>query len=254
MKEGRQMNIRQFLKEHFDKDEVQNIALHFGLSTAGKKAEIIERIASSEDFEVEKLFNFFSKDQLFLLSFHLGLRDSGTKKELWDRIVSRFKLDKGIPIIEESKPKEVSPTPPVDEQIQEEKLIVEDKKVDEELHEIVDIINKWIPDRRYNNEEGYQAELSTLLKYKHEFKIQNEVGVTQIDILVNDAVPIELKKNPKRSDFDRLSGQIIRNINTYGKLIVVICQLETHELFIEYKDSLKDRYSSEELIFIVKSQ
>jgi len=92
-----------------------------------------------------------------------------------------------------------------------------------------------------------------LLKHKHGFKTQNEVGTTQIDILVNDTIPIELKKNPKRGDFDRLSGQIIRNINAYGTLIVVICQLETQELFMEYKNSLKNRYSSEELIFIVKS-
>ncbi|NPD87379.1 MAG: hypothetical protein HGN29_01565 [Asgard group archaeon] len=247
------MNIIQFFNEVFDKDEVQNIALFFGLSTTGKKAEIIKRIAKSENFDVNELLNHFNRDQLYILCFNLRLPVSGTKKELWNRIVTRFQLDREIPVIEEPEPDEVSPTPQIDEQIPEEKQIVEDKKVDEELHEIADIISNWVPDMRYIHEEGYQAELSSLLKLKHGFKVQKEVGATQIDILVNDTIPIELKKNPNRGDFDRLSGQIIRNIDTYGKLIVVICQLETQELFMEYKSSLGNRYSSEELVFIVKS-
>lgn len=156
-------------------------------------------------------------------------------------------------MVEEPKSKEESSAPSIDEKIQEEIPLVEEEEVVEGIHIIEDIIHKWVPDRRYSTEEGYQAELSSLLKHKHGFKTQNEVGTTQIDILVNDTIPIELKKNPKRGDFDRLSGQIIRNINAYGTLIVVICQLETQELFMEYKNSLKNRYSSEELIFIVKS-
>ena len=246
------MNIKQFLDEFFVKEEVKDIALHFGHSTTGKKNEIIDRIVFCKDFKVKEFSEYFSRDQLYILCWNLSLPVSGTKDELWDRIVTKFRLDKEIPIIEEVPEEKLSIQLPEVETISEQQL-VEEQEVDAETIEIEDIIRKWVPDRRYNSEEGYQVELSSLLKHKYGFKVQNEVGSTRIDILVNDTIPIELKKNPKRGDFDRLSGQIIRNIDAYGKLIVVICQLETQELYMEYENSLKNRYSSGELIFIVKS-
>lgn len=252
MNEGFQMNIVEFLDEKFDKEDVQDIATFFGLSTTGKKAEIIRRIVTSDDFEVGKLFDHFSKETLHLLCFDAKLPASGSKKDLWNRIISRFKLDMEIPLVEETTSKEALSTPSLDENTLEEKQIFEEQETDDELREIEDIIKNWSPDKRHNSEEGYQVELSSLLKHKYGLKVRYEAGATHIDILVNDNIPIELKKNPNRGDFDRLDGQIMRNIDEYGKLIVVICRLETKELFLEYKNRNMNRFSPEELIFIIK--
>ncbi len=73
-----------------------------------------------------------------------------------------------------------------------------------------------------------------------------------MDILVDNCVPIEMKKNPSRGDFDRLSGQIDLNIKTYGNFIVVICQMQTRDLLNEYKNRSESRYSSNKLIWIIK--
>lgn len=246
------MNIVQFLDEFFYKEDVQDIATFFGLSTTGKKAEIIKRIVTNNEFEVDKLFTHFSKDDLLQICVNAYLPVSGSKKNLWSRILTRFKLDMNVDFFDEPKPEEISASA-FDKNALDYQQIVEEPKIDEEFLQIEDIIKHWIPARRYSTEEGYQAELNSMLEHKYGFKVQSEVGTTQVDILVNDNIPIELKKNPNRGDLDRLSGQIMRNVEEYGKLIVVICQLETKELFLEYKNRLKKRYSPEELIFIIKS-
>ena len=69
---------------------------------------------------------------------------------------------------------------------------------------------------------------------------------------MENELPLELKKNPNRGEFDRLSGQIQRHIEEYGKLIIVVCQLETRDLFNEYKNRSEDNYSSNQLIWISK--
>jgi len=247
------MNIKQFMNKHLYKEEVQDLAKRLGLDTSGIKDDIINRITSCKDFDIEEVTRYFYKEQLYSLCWEYDLPVSGSKDKLWQRLVAKLGLDKEVLTIEElkqEKEKEIQTT--TIKTITEDE-IAKEVVIDEELSKLVNIIEQWIPDRRYKGEEGYQVELSSLLKHKHGFKVQNEVGSTQIDILVNDTIPIELKKNPKRGDFDRLSGQIIRNIDAYGKLIVVVCQLETKELFLEYRNSLNNRYSSEELIFIVKS-
>ena len=67
---------------------------------------------------------------------------------------------------------------------------------------------------------------------------------------MENEIPIELKKNPDRAAFDRLVGQLDRHIEVYGKLIIVLCQLETSDLFNEYKTRYEGRYSSDQLIWI----
>lgn len=247
------MNINQFMNKHLYKEEVQDLAERLELDTSGKKNDIINRIIACKDFDIEEVTRYFFKEQLYSLCWEYDLPVSGSKGDLWQRLVAKLGLDKEVLTIEEleQEKEKAAPITSIEHIIEDE--IAKEEVIDEELSKLVNIIEQWIPDRRYKGEEGYQAELSSLLKHKHGFKVQNEVGSTQIDILVNDTIPIELKKNPKRGDFDRLSGQIIRNIDAYGKLIVVVCQLETKELFLEYKNSLNNRYSSDELIFILKS-
>lgn len=70
--------------------------------------------------------------------------------------------------------------------------------------------------------------------------------------MVENGLPIEIKKNPSRGDFDRLSGQIDSNIEVYGNLVIVICQMQTRDLLNEYKNRSESRHSSEQLVWIIK--
>ncbi len=233
------MNVFDFMKKHLYKEEVQDLAKNLGLDKSGKKEDIILRILSCKDFELDDLTAYFYKHHLSDLCWELDLPISGSKDTLWNRIVDDLKLN-----IKQTL-KELEKT--------EEKLVEKEQEViEEETIPLEIIIQKWIPARRYKTEEGYQTELRSLLELKYGFNVKDEAGPTQVDILVNDSIPIELKKNPKREDFDRLSGQVDRNIELYGRIIIVICQLETRDLFREYRNRLEKRYSNEEIMFINK--
>ena len=116
---------------------------------------------------------------------------------------------------------------------------------------IVQLIREWHPRQIYKFEEAYKAALGSYLE-KHKLKVREEAVSTRVDLLVEDSIPIEIKKNPDKSAFDRLIGQMERNIKEYGKLIIVICSLQRGDLFNEYKSLAEDKYSSEQVVFIVK--
>lgn len=233
------MNVKKFMDKHLYKEEVQDLAAEYGLKVGGNKEEIMDRILKCEDFDLEDLAKYFYKEDLQDICRDLSLSPSGTKDDVWDRIVVELGLN------QQTKPSEMFVTPP----ITHPKPVI---TAETQTQSLEMIIQNWIPVRRYKTEEGYQTELRSVLEHKYGYNVLDEAGPTQVDLLVNDSFPIELKKNPKREDFDRLSGQIDRNIEVYGKVIVVICQLETRDLFLEYKNRLKSRYSQEQLIFIIK--
>jgi len=232
------MKLKEFMDKHLYKEEVQDLAAEYDLKVSGNKEEIMDRVLSCEDFDLEDLTRYFYKEDLQDICRDLGISPSGTKDDVWDRIVEELDLEQSAKTVT---------TPVISREPSQES-----NRTDAQRQSLEEIILNWIPARRYKTEEGYQTELRSILEHKYGLKVQDEAGPTQVDILVNDSIPIELKKNPKREDFDRLSGQVDRNIEFYGKLIIVICQLETRDLFIEYKNRFETRYSKEELIFIIK--
>ena len=247
------MNVKDFMVKHLYKEEVQDLAKNLSLDKSGKKEDIILRILSCKDFELDDLTEYFYKEQFVGLCWNLNLPISGSKETLWNRIVDELKLDINQTLKELEKKEKKSLE--AKSEIIKEKALEAKSEIIEENEEVIQlerIIQQWFPARRYKTEEGFQTELRSILEHKYSLKVQDEAGPTQVDILVNDSTPIELKKNPKREDFDRLTGQIDRNIELYGKIIIVICQLETRDLFLEYKNRLERRHSPEELIFIVK--
>jgi len=109
--------------------------------------------------------------------------------------------------------------------------------------QIVDRILSWTPDRKRIIEEGYKIELRRYLeKY---FDLEEETGETNPDILVNKSYPIEVKRDPTQSEYDRLLGQMIRHNKIFGSAIAVITNVSSedrykkfHKLFIEVHEKL----------------
>ncbi|MFT4205366.1 MAG: hypothetical protein QM610_15790 [Chitinophagaceae bacterium] len=101
------------------------------------------------------------------------------------------------------------------------------------FNEIVDKILGWIPDRKRIVEEGYKIELRNYLeKY---FDIEEEVGETNIDLLLNNKYPIEIKKDPSQSEYDRLLGQMIRHNKLYGNAIAVVASISSEDRFKKFQ-------------------
>jgi hypothetical protein len=119
----------------------------------------------------------------------------------------------------------------------------DNSKTNIKFYEIVRKLEIWSPDRKRIIEEGYKIELRNYLeKY---FKLEEEVGESNPDILINKKYPIEIKKDPSQSEYDRLLGQMLRHNKAYGSAIAVVTSISSedrfkkfHRLFIEIHSKL----------------
>jgi hypothetical protein len=230
------MDAKGFLKKFFYKDTLQDIAIDYGLSDSGTKDQIIDRILDNVDLE-DILDEYLYKDDLKDICYDLGLPVSGTKWELITSIVE--KIEESSEEIEgTSRSKRIS-----------QEVIIPRKNVSA----VIQAIKDWIPRKRYASEEGYRADLAAYLDGKG-FKTRMDAGETKADILVNSSIPIELKKNPRQTAYDRLVGQATRNVRAYGLIIIVICDITRGEMFEDFMHIISSRFSQSEVIVIKKSK
>ena len=101
--------------------------------------------------------------------------------------------------------------------------------VSKTFNDIVEKIEKWNPDRKRIIEEGYKIELRNYLE-KH-FKIEEETGESHPDLLINGKYPIEIKKDPSQSEYDRLLGQMLRHNKLFGSAIAVVTNISSEDRF-----------------------
>lgn len=106
-------------------------------------------------------------------------------------------------------------------------------KTNKTFKEIVDKLLSWTPDRKRIIEEGYKIELRNYLE-KH-FKLEEEVGESNPDLLLNKKFPIEVKKDPSQSEYDRLLGQMIRHNKLYGSAIAVVTSISSEDRFKKFQ-------------------
>jgi len=107
------------------------------------------------------------------------------------------------------------------------------------LEELVSIIKEWTPDRKRIIEEGYKIELRKYLQGK-KYILEEETGESRPDLLVNRIYPIELKKDPSLSEYDRLFGQLIRHSLLFGSAIAVITDTSSLDRFNKFSQNVED--------------
>lgn len=229
------MDEKTFLKKHFYKDALEDIALDYDLSGSGTKDQIIDRILDNVDLE-DILDDHLYKDDLKDICYDLGLPVSGAKWELIDSIVDK--------IAESSEETEETSQ---SERISRESTTPHNASV------VIQAIKEWIPRKRYVSEDGYRVDLASYLEGSG-FITRMDAGETKVDILVNSSIPIELKKNPRQSAYDRLVGQITRNVRAYGFVITVICDVTRGEMFEDFEHVISSRFSQSEVYIIKKSK
>lgn len=107
-----------------------------------------------------------------------------------------------------------------------------------EFQSCIDSIKLWIPQRKRFNEEGYKIELRNHLT-KEKYKVEEEIGDSNIDLLVNSKIAIEIKKAPNTSEYDRLTGQIVRHLMKFDFLIVVIANNSNNDRFQNFLNMIE---------------
>jgi len=121
-------------------------------------------------------------------------------------------------------------------------------KVQVEATGVVRTIEGWTPKQRYKLEETYVAALAEYLEGRG-IKAPEQQGASLTDILAAYGIGIEAKVNPDRGEYDRLFGQIIRQLEEFGVVIVLIIRPDKRDLLAEYKSRfVHDR----RVTFIVK--
>ncbi|MFX0062173.1 MAG: SAP domain-containing protein [Candidatus Hermodarchaeota archaeon] len=82
------MDIRDFLKDYFDLDDLKNfLDEKLGLPVSGTKDEVIERIVSNVRFHPKLIYEWLDKEEMKELCREPRLKVSGNKRVSWDRIL-----------------------------------------------------------------------------------------------------------------------------------------------------------------------
>lgn len=117
--------------------------------------------------------------------------------------------------------------------ILQQESIPSSMKLDKKYKEIIDKLNTWLPDRKRVIEEGYKIELRNYLNKF--FDVDEEVGESNPDLLINGRYPIEIKKDPTQSEYDRLLGQMIRHNKSFGNAIAIVTNISSRDRFKKFQ-------------------
>jgi len=115
---------------------------------------------------------------------------------------------------------------------------------DREFEKIVADIRLWSPGRRRNSEGEYKVELKGYLKTLG-YEVNEEFGESNVDLLINKKHMIEIKKDPKLGEYDRLFGQLARHLQHQLRTIALIFDAPSEDNFSNFT-SLVDSYLNKE--------
>lgn len=126
------------------------------------------------------------------------------------------------------------------------------ENADREFEELIQAIRVWSPARRRNSEGEYKVELRMHLKSLR-FRLNEEFGESNFDLLVNNKYAIEIKKAPNLSEYDRMFGQLARHLQHQSKIIVLIMDAPTEDKFENFV-LLVDTYMNkdEKIVEVIK--
>lgn len=116
------------------------------------------------------------------------------------------------------------------------------KPKNSEFEECISKINVWIPQRKRFSEEGYKIELRAHLQNVN-LQVAEEKGESNIDLLVNGTIAVELKKDPSTSEYDRLFGQVARHFKHHKYVVVVICDISNEDRYRQFLNTVDFIYS-----------
>jgi len=122
--------------------------------------------------------------------------------------------------------------------------------------QVWDLVKAWTPSQEYGHEREYQSELQEYLdKQLNEnsgqsmgfgmgggtHAVSTERGTSYGDVVVDDTVGIELKRNFDNSQKKKLRGQIEDYADNYDFVIACACGIEDTDGWRELKQKLSQR-------------
>jgi len=223
------IKIDKILERCFFKEDIQDLLDEADLPVSGSKDELIERLLQKGGYTTREILESCDKEELqYICGDFLDLPASGTKSYLIDEIMS---------VIEKTPKKRVKTVQELGVVQEPEEIKMPQIPSERGFSDLISTIKKWIPLKRHKTEEGYQVDLRSHLSTCG-YKTRLESGETMVDILVDNKYPVEIKKNPKQSEYDRLLGQLVRHYRAKKYAIAVICDVKRLEQIEDFKHNV----------------
>ena len=239
--------IEEILDSYLYKEDIQEWLDDEDLPVIGSKSQLISRFLIETEYSPEEVLELFYKDDLKEICDDLDLPVSGTKDDLIERILDL--------VVEQEEEVEEPPSAPRPRRTAAKPQRVEVPAAgligtEEGFLGLIQSIEGWTPLKRHRTEEGYQMDLRQYLQYECGYQCRLE-GVEMADIVVDDKFPVELKKNPTQSEYDRLLGQLTRMHRAKNFAVGVICDVRRLEMFLDFKQQM-DRIFDDGSVAIVQ--
>jgi hypothetical protein len=142
----------------------------------------------------------------------------------------------------------------------------------QKFDEVVRISKEWTPQENHDHEAHFRNELLEYLNERlnesqsgglglgqsQKDVVERESGGDNVDISVNDAIAIEMKRDFTNSQAKKLRGQIESYLRNYNYLIVCACGVKQtdqwHKLEKEYGGQQGFGMNNSEIVFIRKEK
>ena len=69
--------------------------------------------------------------------------------------------------------------------------------------------------------------------------------------MINNKIPVEIKKNPNQSAYDRLLGQMVRHHRSKKCVIAVICDVRRREQFEDFNHNVESFFQNQPNITVI---
>lgn len=119
--------------------------------------------------------------------------------------------------------------------------------------EVLGLVDHWIPEKAYRHERKFQSELQDYLDQElnagggggmgvdpmmdaGDHAVSTERGTSKGDVVVDDLVGIELKRDLSNSQTKKLRGQIESYLDNYQYVIVCACGIKDMDGWRELKN------------------
>lgn len=137
--------------------------------------------------------------------------------------------------------------------------------------ETLDIVEYWVPKKAYGHENKFRDELKRFLDrnlnhnrdaggilggMKRELPVTSEHGKAKGDVVVDDVVGIELKRDFSNDQKNKLEGQINSYLDNYPFVIVCACGINDIDGWRELKNKYEGVHGmamqEQEVVFVHK--
>ncbi|MHC1708900.1 MAG: hypothetical protein AB9819_00615 [Methanomassiliicoccales archaeon] len=218
------------IMEVFQKDELKDVLLKNGLPINGGIKDLRSRILDYTNRSPRKTLELFGGPSLQFVAEILDIpRRRSKEDQINELLVTLFNEE----IVEKKHPANNQKTTSVSDAPRSQ----QQKKMTS-IEKLIRDIETWTPRMRYPSEGEYRIDLAGYLE-KLDYSTRMEEGSTLADILVNDSIPIEMKKDPKGSEYDRALAQVINHFEAHGSVIAVICGVSRLDMFEDFKNKVK---------------